>query len=60
LESRKKVDPALFEKTMALRQEVHHKAPYVPIEPVADFFVGTYFLESVDDMHRRKYGRKTK
>lgn len=60
LESRKKVDPALFEKTMTLRQEVHHKAPYVPVEPVADFFVGTYYLENVDDMHRRKYARKTK
>lgn len=60
LDSRKKVDPAMFAKIMALRQEVHHKAPYEPVESVAEFFDGTYYLVSADDMHRRKYARKTK
>jgi len=34
-------------------------APYNPVEPIANLFDGTYYLENVDDMHRRKYGRKT-
>jgi len=57
LTSREKVDPAAFSKTMLLREHVHHKAPYVPIGDVNVLFDGTYYIESIDEMHRRKYLR---
>jgi len=57
LSGRQKVDPAIFSKTMQLRQDVHHSAPYTPTGKTSELFPGTYYLESVDDMHRRKYSR---
>ncbi|ODN05280.1 Hydroxymethylglutaryl-CoA synthase 1 [Orchesella cincta] len=58
LNSRVKVDPSDFAKTMMVREETHHKAPYVPVGSIDDMLNGTYYLESVDDMHRRQYCRK--
>jgi len=58
LKSRQKVDPSIFSKTMKLREEVHHKAPYTPVGDVDVLFSGTYYLESIDDMHRRTYAQK--
>jgi hydroxymethylglutaryl-CoA synthase len=57
LNSREKVDPDAFSKTMLLREHVHHKAPYVPVGSVNSLFEGTYYIDSIDDMHRRKYLR---
>ncbi len=57
LASRKVVPPAKFEAIMSLRQETHHKAPYVPTGSTADLFPSTFYLTSVDDKHRRAYGR---
>jgi len=57
LNAREKIDPAVFSKTMELREHVHHRAPYTPVGEPKSLFGGTYYLESIDDMHRRKYVR---
>lgn len=57
LQSRKTVSPSEFEKTMKLREETHHKAPYQPVGPLSDLAPGTYYLTAVDDKHRRSYAR---
>eukprot|EP00123_Amoebidium_parasiticum_P000614 comp11463_c0_seq1/m.5898 comp11463_c0_seq1/g.5898 ORF comp11463_c0_seq1/g.5898 comp11463_c0_seq1/m.5898 type:complete len:447 (-) comp11463_c0_seq1:657-1997(-) len=56
LATRKWSDPADFAAAMKLREETHHLAPYTPVAPV-EFFPGTYYLESIDDKHRRFYKR---
>jgi hydroxymethylglutaryl-CoA synthase len=58
LNTRVKIDPAQFADSMLVREGTHHKAPYVPTGSTEDMLDGTYFLDSVDDMHRRKYSRK--
>lgn len=57
LASRRVVPPVEFEKTMKLREETHHLAPYSPVGNPTDLFPGTYYLVSVDDKHRRVYNR---
>lgn len=57
LAERTVVSPADFEKTMKLREETHHQAPYTPQGSTADLFPSTYYLVSVDDKHRRMYSR---
>ncbi|KAL1439426.1 hypothetical protein MTO96_010243 [Rhipicephalus appendiculatus] len=42
---------------MKLREETHHQAPYTPVGPLEDLFPGTWYLASVDSMHRRHYQR---
>lgn len=58
LNSRKKIDPAEFTAILKLREEIHHKAPYVPKANIEDLFPGTWYLTSIDEMHRRQYERK--
>ena len=55
LNNRRKVEPEEFDKTMKLREDTHHKAPYDPEGSLTELFPGTWYLESVDDKHRRKY-----
>jgi len=57
LAARKTVEPGEFEKAMKLRETTHHLAPYTPVSPVDKLFPGTYFLDSVDEKHKRKYTR---
>ena len=57
LKSRRTVPPAEFEKTMKLREETHHQAPYTPVGDLGDLWPGTYYLTGVDDKHRRFYAR---
>ncbi|KAK4328393.1 hypothetical protein Pmani_001218 [Petrolisthes manimaculis] len=57
LETRTKVDPQVFAQTMQLREETHHKAPYTPKGSVELLFPGTWYLNHVDEMHRRSYTR---
>lgn len=58
LASRTVVAPADFEKTMKLREETHHQAPYAPQgDTAADLFPSTFYLASVDGKHRRMYNR---
>ncbi|KAK7482697.1 hypothetical protein BaRGS_00018290 [Batillaria attramentaria] len=58
LDSRQKVAPPDFDSCMKLREETHHLAPYNPVGPVDSLFPGTWYLTSIDGMHRRKYERK--
>ncbi len=55
LAARTVVPPAKFEEMMKLRQETHHKAPYVPETSRDDMFPGTFYLSNVDNKHRRSY-----
>lgn len=57
VKSRRTVPPAEFEKTMKLREETHHSAPYRPVCSPDELFPGTYYLASVDEKHRRTYER---
>lgn len=58
LASRHKVDPAVFDATMKLREDTHHKAPYVPTGNADSLFPGTWYLAAIDEQHRRAYARK--
>ncbi|XP_067134383.1 hydroxymethylglutaryl-CoA synthase 1-like [Centruroides vittatus] len=58
LDSRKRVDPSEFTAVLKLREETHHKAPYIPKGNIEDLFPGTWYLTHVDEMHRRQYERK--
>ncbi len=59
LESRSKISPENFAKTMKLREDTHHLAPYNPVGPVGALFPDTWYLAEVDDKHRRKYLKKS-
>lgn len=58
LESREKVAPAEFTKMMEIREKNNHAAPYEPSGSTEVLFPGTYYLKSVDELHRRTYERK--
>ena len=51
------MSPAEFEKTMKLREDTHHMAPYTPLGSLDQLWPGTYYLTAVDDKHRRLYAR---
>ncbi|XP_064477467.1 hydroxymethylglutaryl-CoA synthase 1-like isoform X2 [Ornithodoros turicata] len=57
LAQRCRTPPAEFARIMQLREDTHHQAPYTPVGPVDQLFPGTWYLTSVDDMHRRQYKR---
>ncbi|XP_053689435.1 uncharacterized protein LOC128738381 [Sabethes cyaneus] len=57
LNARQKVAPEEFTRLMEVREKNNHAAPYEPSEPVDVLFPGTYYLKSVDKMHRRCYER---
>ena len=57
LAARRTVPPADFERTMKLREETHHLAPYKPVDDPAQLLPGTYYITNVDDKHRRSYVR---
>jgi hydroxymethylglutaryl-CoA synthase len=57
LKARTTVPPPEFEKTMRLRENTHHSAPYAPVGDLSTLWPGTYYLTAVDDKHRRSYAR---
>ncbi|KAJ2700628.1 3-hydroxy-3-methylglutaryl coenzyme A synthase [Coemansia sp. IMI 203386] len=57
LDSRTKVSPAEFEAIMDLREKTHNAIEYEPTGSVETLFPGTYYLQKVDSMYRRAYGR---
>jgi len=59
LSQRNFVDPAEFTKLLGLREKHLLATKFVPEGPL-DFFPGTFYLEKVDDKHRRTYKRKVK
>jgi hydroxymethylglutaryl-CoA synthase len=59
IDSRLEFVPEKFADMMLLREKTHHKAPYKPIGRIEDLRPGTYYIEAVDDMHRREYLRSS-
>lgn len=57
LEKRISITPVEFSEIMEIREKNCHKAPYIPVGPTESLFPGTYYLESIDDKHRRFYKR---
>ena len=57
--SRQKISPEVFSATMKLREETHHLAPYTPVGEVETLFPDTWYLEGVDELHRRVYRKKS-
>lgn len=57
LDQRQKVAPEEFTRLMEVREHNNHKAPYVPSGRIDVLFPGTFYLKSVDEMHRRIYER---
>ncbi|XP_055924849.1 hydroxymethylglutaryl-CoA synthase 1-like isoform X1 [Argiope bruennichi] len=55
LTSRMEVSPKTFTEILKLRDTTHHQAPYTPIGKVEDLFPNTWYLEHVDEKHRRSY-----
>ena len=58
LDERRKVEPSEFSKTMQLREDTHHLAPYKPTGSVSHLAPGTWYLNNIDDMHRRTYSKR--
>ena len=57
LDSRKKVEPSEFSKTMKLREETHHAAPYQPTGSTSNLVPGTWYITNIDENHRRSYAK---
>jgi hydroxymethylglutaryl-CoA synthase len=57
LERRTKVAPPEFARVMKLREDTHHCAPYTPTASTLALFPGTWYLERIDEKHRRQYDR---
>lgn len=57
LEQRQKISPKEFTNLMEIREHNNHAAPYVPVGSVDTLFPGTFYLKSIDEMHRRVYDR---
>ena len=58
LEDRRKVEPSEFSKTMQLREDTHHAAPYKPTGKVSNLAPGTWYVNTIDEMHRRTYSKR--
>jgi hydroxymethylglutaryl-CoA synthase len=57
LELRYKISPEEFNSLMETRENNHHKAPYTPQGSLDVLFPGTWYLDTVDELHRRSYKR---
>lgn len=57
LAQRVALDPAEFHETLDKREREYTKFDYQPSEPVDHYFPGTYYLDKVDELHRRTYSR---
>merc|ERR1711981_159826 len=55
LDTRQKVAPEDFVKTLSLRETAIDSAPFHPAGLVEGMFPGTWYLTGTDDMHRRTY-----
>ncbi|XP_035218117.1 hydroxymethylglutaryl-CoA synthase 1-like isoform X1 [Stegodyphus dumicola] len=55
LVNRRKISPEKFTEILKLRNATHHQAPYTPVGKVEDLFPKTWYLDRVDEKHRRSY-----
>ncbi|KAG3281176.1 3-hydroxy-3-methylglutaryl-CoA synthase 2, transcript variant X2 [Ictidomys tridecemlineatus] len=58
LASRKRMSPEEFTEIMNQREKFFHKVNFSPPGDTNNLFPGTWYLERVDEMHRRKYARR--
>uniref|UniRef100_A0A2K5VHK3 Hydroxymethylglutaryl-CoA synthase n=1 Tax=Macaca fascicularis TaxID=9541 RepID=A0A2K5VHK3_MACFA len=58
LASRKCMSPEEFTEIMNQREQFYHKANFSPPGDTNSLFPGTWYLERVDELHRRKYARR--
>nr|QDR47884.1 hydroxymethylglutaryl-CoA synthase 2 [Camelus dromedarius] len=57
LDSRKRMSPEEFTEIMDQREQFFHKVNFSPPADTTSLFPGTWYLERVDELHRRKYAR---
>lgn len=57
LDSRRRMSPEEFTEIMNQREQFYHKVNFSPPGDTSNLFPGTWYLERVDEMHRRKYAR---
>uniref|UniRef100_F6ZK24 Hydroxymethylglutaryl-CoA synthase n=1 Tax=Callithrix jacchus TaxID=9483 RepID=F6ZK24_CALJA len=58
LASRKCVSPEEFTEIMNQREQFYHKVNFSPPGDTSSLFPGTWYLERVDELHRRTYARR--
>ncbi|XP_040851530.1 hydroxymethylglutaryl-CoA synthase, mitochondrial isoform X1 [Ochotona curzoniae] len=58
LASRKKMSPEQFTEIMNEREHFFHKVNFSPPGDTKNLFPGTWYLERVDELYRRKYARR--
>uniref|UniRef100_A0A8C5XBS8 Hydroxymethylglutaryl-CoA synthase n=1 Tax=Microcebus murinus TaxID=30608 RepID=A0A8C5XBS8_MICMU len=58
LDSRKRMSPEEFTEIMNEREQFYHKVNFSPPGDINSLFPGTWYLEQVDQLHRRKYARR--
>ncbi|CAL1265309.1 unnamed protein product [Larinioides sclopetarius] len=58
LATRMEISPKTFTEILKLRDNTHHQAPYTPIGKIEDLYPNTWYLEHVDEKHRRSYLQK--
>uniref|UniRef100_A0A2K6L1S8 Hydroxymethylglutaryl-CoA synthase n=2 Tax=Rhinopithecus TaxID=542827 RepID=A0A2K6L1S8_RHIBE len=58
LDSRKCMSPEEFTEIMNQREQFYHKVNFSPPGDINSLFPGTWYLERVDELHRRKYARR--
>ncbi|KAL6044255.1 hypothetical protein STEG23_019935, partial [Scotinomys teguina] len=58
LDSRRRMSPEEFTDIMNEREQFYHKVNFSPPGDTSNLFPGTWYLERVDEMHRRKYARR--
>ncbi|XP_044528452.1 hydroxymethylglutaryl-CoA synthase, mitochondrial [Gracilinanus agilis] len=58
LASRKRVSPEEFSEVMSQREKYSHEVNFSPPGDTSSLFPGTWYLERVDELYRRKYARR--
>ncbi|XP_076975839.1 hydroxymethylglutaryl-CoA synthase, mitochondrial [Tamandua tetradactyla] len=58
LASRKRVSAEEFTDIMNQREHFYHKVDFSPPGDTSNLFPGTWYLERVDELYRRKYARR--
>jgi len=55
LDQRVKIPPKQFDDILKAKELTHHAAPFVPSAPTDTLANDSYYLQSIDAMHRREY-----
>ncbi|KAM5201494.1 hydroxymethylglutaryl-CoA synthase, mitochondrial [Hipposideros larvatus] len=58
LDSRKRMSAQEFTEVMNQREQFFHKANFTPPGDLNSLYPGTWYLERVDELHRRTYARR--